>query len=336
MACGLRGTGAGLGAKWPTGAIVELKPDGRLLLRVGCADIGQGSETVFRQIAAEATGISFDRIDILAGDTALTPEGSRIAASRQTIQTGNAVLMAAEEFKTMLKHYAGERDGLDINAIDIRGDRIIATESGKEQTTLEEIAEHGAEEGVEIKAEKEYHHPQTYHLSEDVDAVIESGGKVHYMAYAYTACVAVVEVDEETGAVKVLKLISANEVGRPMNPLSLEGQIEGSVIQGMGYALSEEFKTKEGFPLTKTMAQCRVPKIGQIPEIIPIAVDARDPVGPYGAKGVGEIAILPVPPAITNAIFNAVGVRIKDLPATREKIVRLLRFRNGSVGHGPS
>jgi CO/xanthine dehydrogenase Mo-binding subunit len=93
----------------------------------------------------------------------------------------------------------------------------------------------------------------------------------------------------------------------------------------MGYAVSEEFKTKDGFPLTNTIAQCRVPKISQIPEIVPIAVDARDPVGPYGAKGVGEIAILPVPPAITNAIFNAVGVRVRDLPATREKVAALLQ-----------
>lgn len=336
MACGLRGTGAGLGAKWPTGAVLELKPDGRLLLRIGCADIGQGSETVFRQIAAETTGVRFNLIDILAGDTSLTPEGSRIAASRQTIQTGNAVLMAAEEFKTMLKHYVAEHQGLDINSVDIRDDRLVEMESGKVLMTLEEAADTSTKNGMEIKAEKEYNHPQTYHLSEDVDAVIASGGKVHYMAYAYTACIAVVEVDEETGAVKVLKLISANEVGRPMNPLSLDGQIEGSVIQGMGYALSEEFKTKEGFPLTNTIAQCRVPKIRQIPEIVPIAVDARDPVGPYGAKGVGEIAILPVPPAITNAIFNAVGVRVTDLPATREKVARLLRRGKGPDGHGAS
>jgi CO/xanthine dehydrogenase Mo-binding subunit len=105
----------------------------------------------------------------------------------------------------------------------------------------------------------------------------------------------------------------------------LEGQIEGSAIMGMGYGLSEEFVIKEGIPKTDTLAKCRVPRIGQIPEVIPIAVHLVDPVGPYGAKGVGEIAILPVPPAITNAIYNAVGVRIRDLPATREKIAEALR-----------
>lgn len=325
MACGLRGTGAGLGAKWPTGAVLEMKPDGRVLLRIGCADIGQGAETVFRQIAAEATGIRFDLIDIIAGDTALTPEGSRIAASRQTIQVGNAVILAAKDFNTMLKHYVGEHEGADVEAVAARGDHFIETTSGKKLMTLEEVGVNAEKEGMEIKADREYEHPQTYHLSEDVDAILATGGRVHYMAYAYTACVAVVEVDEDTGKVTVLKLISANEVGRPMNPLSLEGQIEGSVIQGMGFALTEEFKTKNGIPITDSYAKCRVPRITQVPEIVPIAVEGLDPVGPYGAKGVGEIAILPVPPAITNAIFNAVGVRVKDLPATKEKVTRLLK-----------
>ncbi len=331
MACGLRGTGAGLGAKWPTGAVLEMKPDGRVLLRIGCADIGQGAETVFRQIAAEATGIRFDCIDIIAGDTDLTPEGSRIAASRQTIQVGNAVILAAKDFNTMLRHYVGEHEGADVDAVVARGDHFIETKTGKTLMTLEDVGVNSVKEGMELRAEREYEHPQTYPLSEDVDAILATGGRVHYMAYAYTACIAVVEVDEDTGKVTVLKLISANEVGRPMNPLSLEGQIEGSVIQGMGFALTEEFKTKDGIPITDNYAKCRVPRINQIPEIIPLAVEGLDPVGPYGAKGVGEIAILPVPPAITNAIFNAVGVRVMDLPATKEKVARLIKEKQQGV-----
>ncbi len=330
MGCGFRGTGAGLGAEWPTGANLEIRPGGRLLLKVGCADIGQGSETIFRQIAADATGVAFDRIDIIAGDTALTPEGSRIAASRQTIQTGNAVLMAAREFQTMLKRRVAQSHGLDPERLEIRGDHLAIKGNGKILTTLDDVSEAVEKDpSLELKVEYMYRHPDTYPLSEDVDAIIAAGGRMHYMAYAYTACVAVVEVDETTGAVKVLKLISANEVGPPLNPLNLEGQIEGSAVMGMGYALSEEFVIEEGVPKTTTLAKCRVPRIGQSPEVVPIAIHLVDPFGPYGAKGVGEIAILAIPPAITNAIYNAVGVRIRDLPATREKIAAALKKGRG-------
>jgi CO/xanthine dehydrogenase Mo-binding subunit len=137
--------------------------------------------------------------------------------------------------------------------------------------------------------------------------------------------VAIVEVDELTGEVAVKKVISAVDVGKAINPQRIEGQIEGSVLMGMGYALSEKYELLDGVPVTDTLGKCGVPKIEQTPEIITLIVEDEDPGGPYGAKGISEVATVPVTPAIINAIHDAVGVRIYDLPATKDKILRELK-----------
>jgi len=145
-------------------------------------------------------------------------------------------------------------------------------------------------------------------------------GDMHF-AFGYATQAALVEVDTNTGQVKVLKVIAANDVGRALNPLAVAGQIEGGVVMGLGFALQEEFVMEEGVPRSTSLARCKIPSIERMPEIVPIIVEDEASAGPYGAKGIGEISLIPTAPAIVNAIYNATGVRIYSLPATPKKIL---------------
>ena len=173
-------------------------------------------------------------------------------------------------------------------------------------------------EGKELRAVYEYHAPETQPLG--------SAGDMHF-AYSFAAQAAEVEVDLETGEVRVINVISANDVGKAINPLGLQGQIEGGVIMGVGHALTEKFIVDEGRVITDRMARYRMPSIKQTPEIISIVVEHPTRDGPYGAKGVGELTIIPTIPAITNAIFNACGVRVKRLPVDQDWLARELANR---------
>ena len=150
----------------------------------------------------------------------------------------------------------------------------------------------------------------------------------NYPSYAYTAQVAVVEVDEATGQVKVLKIIAAHDVGRALNPSKIEGQLEGSCLMGLGYALSEEYRVRDGLHLTRNLGQCHLPTIRDVPEIECIMVEDPEPNGPLGAKGISEVATVPITPAIVNAIYDAVGVRITELPATTDRVLAALKRRS--------
>jgi xanthine dehydrogenase molybdenum-binding subunit len=162
----------------------------------------------------------------------------------------------------------------------------------------------------------EYHAPQTKPLGQ--------GGDMH-VAFSFASQAAEVEVNTLTGEVKVLHVISANDVGHAINPLGLRGQIEGGVVMGVGHALLENFITKDGYVVTDRMSRYRIPSIMHTPEITPIVVEDPTKDGPYGAKGVGEIVLIPTPPAITNAIYNAVGVRFDYLPVDQEKLLWEMR-----------
>ncbi|MDO8692322.1 MAG: molybdopterin-dependent oxidoreductase, partial [Dehalococcoidia bacterium] len=145
---------------------------------------------------------------------------------------------------------------------------------------------------------------------------------------AYTAQVAVVEVDESTGQVKVLKIIAAHDVGRSLNPSKIEGQLEGSCLMGLGYALSEQYRVEKGQHLTKNLGLCRIPSFKDVPDSIEsVIIEDPDPNGPLGAKGISEVATVPITPAIINAIYTAVGVRIRDLPATKDKVLEGIKKR---------
>ena len=178
------------------------------------------------------------------------------------------------------------------------------------------------EEGREVRASVVYEAPETVPLGE--------AGDMHF-AFGYATQAALVEVDINTGQVKVLKVIAAHDVGRALNPLAVAGQIEGGVVMGLGMALQEEFVLEEGVPKSTSLARYKIPSIERTPEIVPIIVEDEASEGPYGAKGIGEIPSIPTAPAIINAIYNATGVRIYSLPATPKRVLAALEHGGAEV-----
>jgi xanthine dehydrogenase molybdenum-binding subunit len=245
-------------------------------------------------------------------DTDLTPDGGPTTASRQTYVTGNAALHAAKTLKQAISATLAEK-------FDVPPEEITFLEGlvqvGERRIHLGKIVKYLRDEYKEPKAFYEYWAPSTKPLGE--------GGDMHF-AFSFAAQAVEVEVNTQTGEVKVLRAIAANDVGAAINPLGLQGQVEGGVVMGIGHALTENYIVEGGIPFTNRLARYRIPNITQAPEITSIIVEHPTPEGPYGAKGVGEIVSIPTIPAITNAIYNAIGVRIDTLPVDQEMILRSL------------
>ncbi|MBM4331407.1 MAG: 2Fe-2S iron-sulfur cluster binding domain-containing protein [Deltaproteobacteria bacterium] len=327
MASGFKNVGAGKGKVDDAGAIFSLQADGWVLLRASAVDMGQGIRTVLVQVASEVLGLDDQLFDIITGDTALTiPHGGAVG-ERQTLITGKAVELAAREFKTKLLQKATAHYELPFERLRIRGKEIFDESRGL-AIPLAELAGRIKKAGEELQVQYYYTAPKTYALADkDARRTVPPEEYRNYPSYAYTTQVAVVEVDENTGQVQVLKIIAAHDCGRAINPRKIEGQIEGSCAQGLGYALSEAYILDRGIPVTRTFKQLRVPTVMDIPDIRCILVEDPEPAGPFGAKGISEVATVPITPAILNAIYDATGVRIYTLPATPDKVLAGLRSR---------
>jgi xanthine dehydrogenase molybdenum-binding subunit len=312
FAAAYKNTGLGGGAPDKAGAEVELLPDGSFEVRTSSAELGQGLVTVLRLIVAEEFNQPADRVRVLVMDTDLTPDGGPTTASRQTYVSGNAARYAAQALRQAITALLAERDDCPPEAV-----RFVEglAQVGGHGLPLEEIAAWMRAEGYSTKALYEYWAPETRPLGQ--------GGDMHF-AFSFAAQAAEVEVNRMTGEVRVLRVISANDVGRALNPLGLQGQVEGGVVMGVGHALTEEFIVDQGYVVTDRLARYRIPSIQQSPEIISLIVEHPTEQGPYGAKGVGEIVSIPTPAAITNAIYNAVGVRLDHLPVDQEEIARAI------------
>jgi CO/xanthine dehydrogenase Mo-binding subunit len=333
IACAYKNVGIGAGKKDKAGAAIELQADGRFVLKLEAAEMGQGCGTIMGQIACEVTGIPFEKFDPISNDTGVTPVGSVTTASRETYTSGNAVLYAAKDFGAKLnfqlqKHYGIQKENISFNLQGIRD-----LQSGFE-VSWTSLAQKIVAEGETLRAEYEYISPATVPLPDDCfPKDCDQSEKFHiHFAYCFATHAAIVEVHEKTGRVKLHKVIAAHDCGRAVNPLMLKGQIEGGVGMGLGYALSEEFILKNGMVITDTLGKLKLPKITDAPEIEVIAIEEKDPGGPFGAKGIGELPVNPVAPAVINAIFDAVGVRITSLPATPEKILAALRLQGKGQG----
>ena len=313
FAIAFKNTGLGDGAPDKAWADVELYYDGSIEVRTSSAEIGQGLVTVLQMIAAEELAMSVDKVRILLSDTDLTPDGGPTTASRQTYVTGNAVRYAVGELRRKVKATLTEKYDCPPDQIKFVKGLVKIRD---QDIPLGEVTLFMREEGLEPKAAFEYWAPKTQPLSTD--------GKMHF-AYSFAAQAVEVEVNIETGQVRVLQVIVANDVGKAINPLGLQGQAEGGVIMGLGHALTEEFIVENGYIITDYMARYRMPSIIQTPEITTFVVENPTKDGPYGAKGVGEICTMPTPPAITNAIYNACGVRVKKLPVDQDWLARQLR-----------
>ncbi len=315
IAAGYKNTGLGGGAPDKAGAEVELYQDGSLEVRTSSAELGQGLVTVLQMIVAEEFNTALSDVRVLVMDTDLTPDGGPTTASRQTYVTGNAALYAARTLREAITTTLAER--FDHPPENIRFVEGLAQVNGH-KVPLGEVVEMMRAEGREPRALYEYWAPATQPLGE--------GGDMHF-AFSFAAQAAEVEVDFRTGEVRVLRIVAANDVGKAINPLGLQGQVEGGIMMGLGNALTEQFIVEEGMVVTDRLARYRMPSIVHTPEIISMIVEHPTHDGPYGAKGVGEIVSIPTTPAITNAIYNAVGVHVDRLPVDQAEIIRQLSMK---------
>ncbi|MFN8410800.1 MAG: molybdopterin cofactor-binding domain-containing protein [Anaerolineales bacterium] len=310
FAAAYKNTGLGGGAPDISGADVELYEDGTFQVRSSSAEMGQGLVTVMRTIVAEEMSVSPAKVRVLVMDTDLTPNGGPTTASRQTFVTGNASRYAAKTLRDEITAAMAEK--YDVRPEQIRFEDGIIHVNGHSMS-YSEIYKEMISIGKQPKVRYTYEAPKTQPLG--------TGGDMHF-AFSFGVQAAEVEVNKLTGEVRVLKVISANDVGMAVNPLGLQGQIEGGVMMGLGNALTEEFIMDNGNVVTDHLARYRVPGIMLTPEITSIIVEHPVSTGPYGAKGVGEICSIPTTPAITNAIYNAVGVRVFKTPVDQELIAR--------------
>jgi selenium-dependent xanthine dehydrogenase len=318
LACAYKNVGLGGGLADSAGAEVELLDDGRALVRAGAAEVGQGLVGVLTQMVIEELGVDYSKVEVILGDTGQCLDGGATTASRQTYVTGNAVRYAARQVRQALAGAVAEELDAAPDALVFQEERVSRPD-GRSVSLVEAITL-ARREGRSLDASYVYTPPKTVPLEEEGDK---------HFAYGYAAQAARVEVDITTGEVKVLKVIAAHDVGRAINPMAVEGQLEGGVMMGLGYALTEEFKVEEGRVLSDSFVKYKIPRIRQLPEIVPIIVEHETTDGPYGAKGVGEITSIPTTAAITNAIYAACGARIFSLPATPSKILAALA--KGSV-----
>jgi len=309
FAAAYKNTGLGGGAPDKSSAEVELYPDGTLEVRTSSAELGQGLVTVLRLIVAEEFNAAPKDVRVLVMDTDLTPDGGPTTASRQSYVTGNAAFYAAKTLREAMAASLAEK--YDYPPNDIQFVEGLA-QVGEHQIQLGDIVEIMRSEGREPRSLYEYWAPETKPLGQ--------GGNMHF-AFSFAAQAVEIEVDTRTGKVKVLRVIAANDVGKALNPLGLQGQIEGGIVMGVGHALTEDFIVEDGIPFTDRLARYRIPNISQSPEITSFIVENATADGPYGAKGVGEIVSIPTIPAITNAIFNAVGVRVNRLPVDQVDLI---------------
>lgn len=307
-------------------ALVRINEDGTVSLHVGTTDVGQGVDTILVQIAAEELGVPMEDVNLITRDTDAAPYTWATSASRLTYTGGNAVRLAAVDARKQLLHLAARH-----------------FESREEDFAVED-------KRVFLKRSPEI--GLTYRQLADISFWVKGGqiiGKASYMvesppfdrsgfvgfpfgtmsAYIFAAQAVEVEVDKETGKISVIRCTAAHDVGRAINPHNVEGQIEGGFVQGLGYALTEEMAFDGGKVINPTLAEYKVLNAMDVPPVAAVIVEAYDETGPFGAKGVGEPVLVGVAPAMANAIYDAVGVRIKDLPITPEKILNAIKGEKG-------
>jgi xanthine dehydrogenase molybdenum-binding subunit len=317
FAAAYKNTGLGGGAPDKSGAEVELYPDGSLEVRTSAAELGQGLVTVLQMVVSEEMNVKAEKVRVLVMDTDLTPDGGPTTASRQTYVTGNAARLAARSLRQAIASTLAEK--YDLAPEHVKFIEGLA-QVGKKTIPLGSVVADMQASGQAARALVEYWAPETKPLGQ--------GGDMHF-AFAFAAQAAEVEVNTQTGEVRVLQVIAANDVGRAINPLGLQGQVEGGVMMGLGHALTENFIVEEGIVVTDRLARYRIPSITHTPQITSFIVEHPTLEGPYGAKGVGEIVSIPTVPAITNAIYNAVGVRVDRLPVDQEALLWEIKKKNG-------
>jgi carbon-monoxide dehydrogenase large subunit len=306
-------------------AFIRIDEDGCVQLDCGTVELGQGSNNALIQIAAESLGIDFERIAISQPDTDYTPYDQSTTASRSTFTMGNAVLLACEDLKKQLMKIAARCYGLPEDELSIESGNIKPI--GKDECGLpyeELIQRHFDPRKASLLGKGIY-------TSTAVLPDVKTGKTPRASAFwMYGTQIALIRVDRETGQLDVKKVVSAYDLGKAINPQGAETQIEGGVIQGLGTVLSEELILENGKVQNPSFRDYHILTMMDSPEIVPICVEVPHDEGPFGAKGHGELVLNATAPAVANAVFNAVGVRICDLPLSQEKIFFALRHRSNS------
>jgi len=325
-----RGVGIGMGwyrtsigtAGDGCGANVHVHEDGSVLLYSGITEMGQGAFTVLPQICAEALGVAMEDVRLVAPDTDLVPESGPTVGSRSTTLMGNAIIMAARQVKDSILEMASEMLLVPAERLEAKDRMVFDRDNPKKSLPFKEVAARCMATGKRLIGQGWWTPP-----APSLDP--ETGQGSPYFVYTYSTHMAEVLVDVETGEVAVTDYVAAFDVGKAINPKALEGQIEGGVAMGLGYALMEEVAMVEGTPQNINLQDYLIPTTLDMPHIKPIVLEVENRYGPYGAKGIGEMPNIPATPAILNAIAHACGGRVRSLPADPERVFTAIREAGG-------
>lgn len=307
----------------PSAATVKVNTDGTATLLTGTVETGQGALTVLGQIAAESLGIATEDVHVVSADTDTTPMDTGAIASRTTYVTGNAIVRAANAAKQLLFEAAAPLLNVKPDQLEARNRRIQVLGFPSRFLPISKVALHAESVVGRPAIGSASYNPPTLEMDP------ETGQGKPFNTYVYATQIAEVVVDDETGEVDVTRIVAVHDCGQPINPMLVEGQIEGGISMGVGYALQEEILfDKTGKQINPNLTNYIIPTSLDMPEIHVELVNNYDPTGPHGAKGVGEPTAVPTAAAIMNAIFDAVGVRITTLPATAERVLAAINAKN--------
>lgn len=293
----------------PSTVRLGITPEGQINLHQGATDIGQGSNTVIAQIAADALGVQVGMINLVGPDTAITPDCGKTSASRQTFITGRAAEASGQALRATILRLTNLNHANDIT---LEGGTLhVRQDQNDQKISLKDLPVDA--NGYVLCAEETYDPPTT--------TLDENGQGTPYAVYGYGAQIAEVEVDLVLGTTKVLRMVAAHDVGCAINPQLAQGQIEGGIAQGLGLALMEEYLPGQ----TENLHNYLIPTIGDMPHITSILIEKPDPEGPMGAKGLGEHVLIPTAPAILNAIHHATGARVTKVPALPHRLLAAIK-----------
>ncbi len=327
VGCGFFISGSALPIIWneypQTVVHLKLDFDGRVLISSGASDIGQGSDTMLAMVVAETLGIDMQKVFVLAADTLLTPVDLGSYSSRVTFMCGNAAKQAAEKLKQEILEAVAKKKQIALEELYIERSRVRSHDNSVDLDWLAAIDIATAHRGA-LTVSGNY-------ISPKLGGDFKGAGAGLSPSYSFGACIAEVEVNKNTGQVEVLNVWGAHDCGKALNPLAVEGQLEGSWHMGIGQALSEEMKYFNGLLLNNNFCDYKIPTTLDTPEMDTNIIESGDPEGPFGAKECGEGALHPVIPAIANAIFNACGVRITKLPIKADEVLAQIKANMQTV-----
>lgn len=318
VATSYHGVGMGIGTPDYGAATIELLEDGRFKVGVAIEEIGTGNGTVYAQVAAEVLRCHVDNIVVVQGDTKETLDSGTISASRSTYTGGRAIATAGPNMVSLLTAAAAEILQAPESDIELKENKLIVAGDEGRFVTYKQIYNHLYDKHQTTRVEGHFYLPK------EKEELKNSGGAPHHL-YGYMTHVVMVEVDTLTGETEVLHVVAIPDVGKVLNPQGLEGQCEGGAVMGIGYTLYEDVLIEDGYHKTKNFTDYIIPTIRETPIIETVAVESNEESGPFGAKGIAEVVMIPIIPAIMAAIYDATGARIYHLPATPERIYHAIQ-----------